>query len=238
MLLILGDGIREGVGAIAQFLEDVGGLEFTLGLVELAIYRCPDEKLLVQPRVLAKTTIFKRVVVSVKTDQVTVEDYSDDQEKVQELSDIEKFYTQFWPSLLAELRLDDPSQPPPNSTGKGGNIFFPMPPSGGQAWMNVYFSQQRHEVGVLLTFLRGTLADDTYAKLLEEQDAINHELGIAVNWESDDGKYNIRISRTFDKFSDLVDEENQTEIKAFFCDSINRFVNVFRSRIARIAREI
>ena len=52
LLLIVGDGIREGVGAIAEFLQTVGRLEFTFGLVELGIFRSADGRTLIQPRVL------------------------------------------------------------------------------------------------------------------------------------------------------------------------------------------
>ena len=40
-------GIREGAGAITDFLENFGTLEFTFGLVELALYSGLDEGLLV-----------------------------------------------------------------------------------------------------------------------------------------------------------------------------------------------
>ena len=234
LLLILGDGIREGVGAIAQFLEEVGSLEFTFGLVELAIYRCKNDELLLQPRVLAKTTIFNRTVVSINNGQLSVDEYSEEQEEKQELTSLQTFYTQFWPDLLNSFVLDDPSQPLPKSTGKRGNIFYPMPPSGGQSWLTVYFSQKDLEVGVFLTFSRGALADEVYGKLLGDQDNINEELGTEVIWEAKDGKYSIWISR---KYSDLLADENQDEIKAFFADSINRFVNVFRPRLTRIAED-
>ena len=37
LLLIVGDGIREGVGAITEFLEGHASLHFTFGLVEMAV---------------------------------------------------------------------------------------------------------------------------------------------------------------------------------------------------------
>ena len=41
LLLIVGDGIREGVEAIAEYLRVHAGLHFSLGLVELPIYITP-----------------------------------------------------------------------------------------------------------------------------------------------------------------------------------------------------
>lgn len=55
LLLIVGDGIREGVGAITEFLEGYGTLHFGFGLIEVGIFQTPDGGHLVCPRVLAQT---------------------------------------------------------------------------------------------------------------------------------------------------------------------------------------
>ena len=65
LLLIVGDGIREGVEAIAEYLQLHAGLHFTLGLVELPIYGMPNGDRLVVPRVLARTHLIARNVVMV-----------------------------------------------------------------------------------------------------------------------------------------------------------------------------
>jgi len=235
LLLILGDGIREGVGAIAQFLEEVGGLEFTFGLVELAIYRRENNELLLQPRVLAKTTVFKRTVISLKEGQLTIDDSPEEVEKIQTLSPLEQFYSRFWPDFFSDFTLDDPSQPLPKSVGKIGRIFFRMPPSG-QGWVSAYFSQKDNEIGVYLNFTRGSFADAAFGQLLLERDAIDEELGVNVVWYTpEDDLHSVAITR---KFSDLTADENQKEIKEFFADNINRFVNVFRPRLARIAEDV
>ena len=55
MLLVAGDGIREGTESIVQYVGRDAGLHLTFGLVEVAGYEMPDGRLLVQPRVLART---------------------------------------------------------------------------------------------------------------------------------------------------------------------------------------
>ena len=70
LLLIVGDGIREGVGAIADFLEGHASLHFTFGLVEMAIFQMPDGGQLVQPRVLAQSTIVRRIVVDLRHESI------------------------------------------------------------------------------------------------------------------------------------------------------------------------
>ena len=64
LLLIVGDGIREGVQSMTEFLQQHGGLHFTVGLLELAVFRLPDGGFVVQPRVPAKTLNIERGIVT------------------------------------------------------------------------------------------------------------------------------------------------------------------------------
>lgn len=67
LLLIVGDGIREEVVQITDYLQNTPSLGFTLGLVEIALFRTgDDETLYVQPRTLAKTEVLTRAVVEIK----------------------------------------------------------------------------------------------------------------------------------------------------------------------------
>ena len=69
LLLIVGDGIREGVEEIADFLQQTPSLGFTLGLVEMALFRKGAGKkapIFVQPRILARTVEVERAVVTLK----------------------------------------------------------------------------------------------------------------------------------------------------------------------------
>ena len=64
LILIVGDGIREGVENISNFLQKHGGLDFTFGLVELGFFKIPDaEKYIIQPRILAKTCTIERAII-------------------------------------------------------------------------------------------------------------------------------------------------------------------------------
>jgi hypothetical protein len=49
LLLLVGDGIREGVETLADYLQSHPGLRFTLGLVELAIHRMPGPSGFIDP---------------------------------------------------------------------------------------------------------------------------------------------------------------------------------------------
>lgn len=70
LLLIVGDGIREDIAHLVEFLQQSPHLRFTLGLVEMELFtvdpRNPDT-LFVQPRILARTQEITRAVVEIKT---------------------------------------------------------------------------------------------------------------------------------------------------------------------------
>ena len=66
LLIVVGDGIREGVERIADYLKQSAGIRFTFGLVELAIFDMPEGPaggVIVEPRVLARTVEIERAVV-------------------------------------------------------------------------------------------------------------------------------------------------------------------------------
>ena len=67
LLLVVGDGIREGVKRLAEYLQRLAGIQFTFGLVELAMFELPAAStpggLIVEPRVLARTVEIERATV-------------------------------------------------------------------------------------------------------------------------------------------------------------------------------
>jgi hypothetical protein len=67
VLIIAGDGIQEGTEQLAGFLQRHVGLHFTLSLVEMSLWRSPnDGRVLVQPRILTRTVQIERAVVRVE----------------------------------------------------------------------------------------------------------------------------------------------------------------------------
>jgi hypothetical protein len=49
LLLIVGDGIREGLETMTEFLQQHAGLHFTLSIVELALFKVPTIGFIAQP---------------------------------------------------------------------------------------------------------------------------------------------------------------------------------------------
>jgi hypothetical protein len=64
MILIIGDGIQEGVEALANHLQLHAGLHVGLALVDLSIWRDPEGNTLVVPRIPLRTVLVERAVVS------------------------------------------------------------------------------------------------------------------------------------------------------------------------------
>lgn len=233
LLLILGDGIREGAAAIAEFIGSVGSLEFTFGLVELALYQDERVGLVVQPRVIARTIEMERYVIRVPDGAyIEGEGHSADVDDA-ELSDSAKFYQGFWTEFLGELRLDDTSQPLANIT-KSENVYFKMPPSPSACWISAYFSVTRNQVGVYLRLSKKEIGDSYYQALLSEKDTIEKDLGFKVTWQERDSVYSISVHR---KFASVHSDEFRAAIKEFFAFHINQFVNVFRPRMERMAED-
>src|SRR5271165_2124002 len=65
MVLIIGDGIQEGVESLTSYLQLHAGLHVGLALVDLSIWRDSDGRLLVLPRIPLHTVLVERGIVTV-----------------------------------------------------------------------------------------------------------------------------------------------------------------------------
>lgn len=66
LLIIAGDGIQAGAELLAAFVQRHVGLHFTLSLVEMSLWHCPeDDRIVVLPRILARTVEIERAVVRI-----------------------------------------------------------------------------------------------------------------------------------------------------------------------------
>ena len=115
---------------------------------------------------------------------------------------------------------------------KSANVYFPMPPSGSQAWVSAYLAPSGKGIGVYLRLARGEFGDSAFEDLQAEQEAINEELGLPeVEWRSRNGKHSISTRMAG---VDPLDPAQQEDIRQWIADHVNRFVNVFRPRLARL----
>jgi len=71
LLTIIGDGIRGNMEELANYIHRNGNLNFTLGLIELPVYKNPtNEELIVTPRVLAKTKEIDRIIYRISDKEI------------------------------------------------------------------------------------------------------------------------------------------------------------------------
>jgi len=113
LLPIIGDGIREGVENIVDFVQQHSGLHFNLALVEAALYRDKDDHVIVQPRVLCRTEIVRRVVFEAGE---TRDILPDDAEREDVLSDLQREHLRFWTAVLANYAFSDVTVDVPDTT--------------------------------------------------------------------------------------------------------------------------
>lgn len=248
LLLIAGDGIREGTETIVRFLAESAGLRFTFGLVEMAGYQAEDGDLLVQPRLLARTIEIERVVVRVVETAGSGAGQSDDaagrmadEELVEEaagtrgardpaLLDADKA---FWKRFAEHLRLDDPSQPPPRRGGLGW-ARLPIAPG---CWISVYRARSDGTLGVFAPVALAN-ADRVFGpRDSETRRAIEAELApvrgddASLAWRSNDRHAWVGISWP-DRF-DPPEEADARHIARLGAVA-NAFVNAIRPRVLRV----
>ena len=72
LLLIIGDGIREGVEALTAHLQLHAGLHVGLALLDLSLWRNPAGGLVVVPRVPMRTVLIERGIVQVEAAGVRI----------------------------------------------------------------------------------------------------------------------------------------------------------------------
>ena len=165
LLLIVGDGIREGVEAIAEYLQAHAGLHFSFGLIELPIYLAPDGQKFVVPRVLARTVTISREVVALP-DGFGLrgeEDTADTGDA--EYGDATLARVAFLRELVAGPLALDPDQPAPRVSPQGYlSLYMPAPAS--SCWISVSVTAAR--VGLWLTSNRSTVGEAAIRLIVEE----------------------------------------------------------------------
>lgn len=227
LLLIVGDGIREGVEAIAEYLQAHAGLHFSLGLVEMPIYEIPDGARVVVPRVLARTHVITRTVVAVPQGHAIDEEVAVPTERSSASDDEALERLQFWTDFVAALTLDDPDQSRPNVT-RQQHVFVMLPVPGGNCWITAFRSMHTR-VGVFLSYTKNTIGERAVRRVAEESEAICRELGGTATVEINrDGKLSI-VDRLM--ISNLNDPQDRAKAIAWLAARTNDFVNVIRPRI-------
>ena len=155
LLLIIGDGIREGVEDIVAHVQEHSGLRFNLALVEAAIYWQGDrEQLILQPRVLAKTELVPRTILVRRT---ILDESDDDPVEEHEPSPVEDENERFWKAVLHEFAFDDPEPEVPGH-GRGASLWVRVEGSGHGGWglsFGAFLNRGQSGIGTYFTWRAG-----------------------------------------------------------------------------------
>lgn len=115
LLMIVGDGIHENVMNLTSFLNSNPNMQFTVGLLELEVYRLADEEMLVVPNLLMRTQNIERGIIriegtSAKNAQIDMTGYTEIKQPF--ISDIvyqkESTPIRSMDDYLQELQKNDP----------------------------------------------------------------------------------------------------------------------------------
>ncbi|MBY3585150.1 hypothetical protein HJA77_28930 [Rhizobium bangladeshense] len=242
LLLIVGDGIREGVESIAEYLQVHAGLHFTFGLVEMPIYLVEDGSKIIVPRVLARTLTISRSVISVPDGMLITEPddgengsegVPDSPEKIAERARRRDMRHQFWSEFLAGLRLDDPEQMLP-APSIGGHIVFKFGAPGGSSWLTVYREARYNAVGLALSSNVGSPGERASLMLADQAQEIAEELsGATVDFSKPRPDISQRLV-----VGDLDGPNERLRAIAWLQERTNAFINCLRPRIRSALAEM
>ena len=228
LLLIVGDGIREGVEAISEYLQRHAGLHFSLGLVELPIFALPNGDRIVAPRVLAKTLVMTRNVVALPDGYaLEADDRISEREIDAERAALSDAQQRFWSEFLTSLELDDPEQAIPKPA-KLGYLSFALPAPGGNCWLTVYRNMKLGEVGVFVSSSRNTAGEAAMLSIADDWEEVCGELGGTAKRIERDGRPTISDGKVF---GSLEDPQLQQAAFAWLAERVNAFVNATRARV-------
>lgn len=226
LLLVCGDGIREGTANIAEFLHRFTSLDFSFGIVEIGISEASDGARFILPKTICRTETITRQVFQIDGEVVRRSDNEVDGAVTDEdMSDYQSKYLDFWSEFSSHVEYDDPAQAAPNPARKSFvTLRMPHP----TAWITLFFSTRSSEMGVFLAFNRGSMADTLWEALCVEKSAIAAELPVGSDWYDDDGRHFIKISRPL---LDVEMPDQREEAKQWLGDISNAFVNALRHRL-------
>lgn len=246
LLLVIGDGIGEGTRRIGEYLRDQPGLAFTFGLVEMAEYQTPGEsgisRTIIQPRVLAQTTLVERYVIRSEVPGVVI-DALEPPASVGRASGSEagprsnsaavERSRAFFDSFLPVARFDDPGQPAPRYGGTNW-IRVPLPEG---LYINVYRSAGTGNIGASVRF-SGSEAQVLFAILSAERAEIDAEFATAglpaPEWSAAEPAHISLVAPSPAPWDAAADDRQ----RRWMALSANQFVNSLRPRLQRFEREI
>ena len=239
LLLIIGDGIREGVENIVNFVQSHSGLHFNLALVEAALYRDTDNRIIVQPRVLTRTEIVRRVVFEGGlVEDSTAEDGVDDAASHGHKQEYDQQNVRFWTAVLDDYAFSDVTVEPPE-VSREPRLQIKVLHSGDWVMSFAGFLDRRNSsVDCYLTRRKGVQPGvAVYEEIERSLDEFRGELGDDLKqWEEQDGRPRIGFKRPT-QFPSPTEESTSAEFAdavEWMRNRLDRLVSTLHPRLQRM----
>ena len=232
LMLIVGDGIREGVEKIVDFVQGHSGLHFNLALVEAALWRDGARRLIVQPRVLAQTEIVKRDVV----EGGAYVDAKPEDRGEEPLSEEEEENLRFWTEVTAGFAFSNVTMDPPAAT-KGALLDVKVANSGFGGWglwFSGYIKRRPPGIGCYLSPRSNIpLACRIHDELAESIEDLKAQLGDDLQfWQGRSTPPRIGFQRPGG-----IEGEAFDDAVAWMREHLDRLVSTLHPRIQRMIRD-
>ncbi|MGM0692754.1 MAG: hypothetical protein ACQEUN_05015 [Pseudomonadota bacterium] len=229
LLLIAGDGIREGISGMAELVTRNAALGFSFGLVEVALYEFGNQGLVVQPRVVAKTETIERTFVHLQAgDSGVLRDITDEGGADSSGEPASVADERAWWEPLTRVSFDDPEQETPSYRVRN-HVRVPLPYPG--IWLTAFRSMGEGVCGIFLTGRKAELPQ-VLDRLNGEREQILAELhgGSGERSQLDPDRPG------FASYARLGDFTSDDECRAWLAKQLNHVVNAFRPRLKAIAK--
>ena len=228
LLLIVGDGIREGVENIIDFVQRHSGLRFNLALVEAALYRGADSRLIVQPRILARTEIVRRFVVEAGMDAEDLDDHDEP------LSELHQENLRFWSVVLKDYAFSDVVVEVPRPS-KESVIYVRLTgaagASGGSAFC-AFLDRGSSEIGCFL--IRRSNLPAT-VRVFDELEASLDQFADFEQWENRGStRLGFRQSVEFPLVTASVESDEFHRAVSWMRDHLDRLVSTVHPRLRAV----
>lgn len=249
LLLIVGDGIQEGVENIVDFVRRHSGLHFNLALVEAALYRDTSDQLFVHPRVLARTEIVQRFTFEGDFSSLVPVDIDEPDEGsgTSSLSNSERENQRFWEDVMDEFQFSDSTINVPTDTWpetpSGSTLHIPVRNSSFNGWALTFVAFLYRRQGTMGCYLsvrknftrEERIFDEITASLDEYRNKIGNELDC---WENANGRPRIGFTLNCDtSFVRDKESEDYRNAVSWMRDHFNRLVSNLHPRIQDMLQE-
>ena len=218
LILLVGDGIREGIQSLTELVNRNATKAFTFGIVEFATYRFGKDRFAVQPRILAETEMLMRHLTIVNMN--AVEDTDEQEQTQRDTSDAKAYHDQFWKPLL-RMKFDDPEQDTPIYIPATYNLSLRTPFLGIR--IKAYAQYKGDQIGVFLSETRAGNLDTLIPFIKRNRRYLAEHLPSGT--QIDPQNPSIFISTK----GNLSDDQRRTWLKK----NLNSFVNVLRPSLRK-----